>query len=202
MRGAVSVDLVRVPSRAELLEHVRATRIAGDVATPRQGNLANIRKLLDREPDYTFGLELARPWTDVEVLDVLARRVGVDPDPGHDHGQDRIDPQLCVDGLRAAASVLGDVASARGSVLLATGHPTGLLVMLMTVAAALAAAGCSVLTPGDGEWVDVYGDRRRIRYLGGVATLGTGGDLLHTHAAEPMRAALARLDRRPDLVVA
>ena len=45
--------------------------------------------------------------------------------------------------------------------------------------------------------------RRRIRYVGGVATIGTGGDLLHTHAPEPMQALLDAADEpAPDLVVA
>ena len=48
--------------------------------------------------------------------------------------------------------------------------------------------------------------QRRIRYVGGVATIGTGGDLLHTHSPQPMQAILDGLRRRgdamPDLVVA
>ena len=68
--------------------------------------------------------------------------------------------------------------------------------------AALAAAGCEVLTPGAEQSVDVAGLRRRIRYVGGVAMLSTGGDLLHTHAAEPMRHLARSVGDAPDLVIA
>ena len=194
--------VARPPSREELLDHLVSTRIAGDVATPRHGNLANIGKMLAREPEYWFGLELERNWTFAEVLEVLAKRVGIDPDPERTDGADRIDPALCVDALDDAAAVLADVAAAGGSVVLATGHPTGLLVVYLAVAAALRRAGCTVLSPADGTWVAVQEDRRRIRYIGGVATVGTAGDLVHSHAPDPMHAALAATDRRPDLVVA
>jgi len=190
------------PSREQLLEHVVATRVAGSVATPREGNLANIRKMLAREPEYWFGLELDRDWTFESVLDVLVRRVGIDADASRESGADRIEPERCADALDAMAGVLAQVADDRGTVLVATGHPTGLLVTMQQVAGALAAQGCTVLTPADGDWVAIGADHRRIRFLGGVATVGTGGDLTHTHAPEPMQAALAALDRRPDLVVA
>jgi hypothetical protein len=75
----------------------------------------------------------------------------------------------------------------------------------MTVATALAAAGCTILTPAAESWVSVGGTQRRIRYVGGVATIGTGGDLLHTHAPEPMIRMVEELRRggdRPALVIA
>lgn len=191
------------PSRAALLEHVVRSGIAGDVATPRQSNLGNVTKMLDRHPDYWFGLELDRPWTFDEVVALMVRRVGIHADVEHHTGDDRIDPELCVAALEQAASRLADVARARGRVLFATGHPTGLLALYLPLAEALARAGCTVVTPAAERWVDVQGQRRRIRYVGGVATIGTGGDLLHTHAPEPMQAILAAADGPvADLVVA
>lgn len=190
------------PSRASLVDHLVATRIAGDVATPRQSNVGNVHKMLARDPDYWFGLDLDRDWSFEDVLAVVAGRVGIDADAARDSGADTIDPELCVAGLDAVAAELAVVAASRGRVLLATGHPTGMLTFYMAIAAALDAAGCTVVTPAAEGWVDVPGGRRRIRYVGGVATLGTGGDLLHTHAPEPMHAALAAEPGPPDLVVA
>jgi hypothetical protein len=191
------------PTRAELIAHVAATRIAGDVATARASNLANIDKMLARDDDYWFGVELAHEWTAAEVLDVMARRVGIDPDPTRTTGTDRIDPERCVDALDEAAELIARTARDRGRVLLATGHPTGLLETYMTLARALAAAGCEIVTPLAERQVTVPpGLSRRIRYLGGVATIGTGGDLLHTHAPEPMLAILEAQPRPADLVVA
>jgi hypothetical protein len=189
-------------TRALLGEHLVAHRIAGDVATSRVSNLANIEKMLARQPEYWFGLELDRAWTADEVLKVLAARVGIDPDPERTTGSDRIDPQLCLDALDAAAGMVAATARTRGRVLLATGHPTGVLALHLPLAAGLAAAGCEVMAAADGDWVEVIGDRRRIRYLAGVATVGTGGDLIHTHSPEPMQHVLRTLRTPPDLVIA
>jgi hypothetical protein len=198
----MTVRLPPAPCSGELVAHLVSSRIAGDVATARHSNLANVHKMLARDPDYWFGLQLDRDWTFEEVLAVVAARVGIDPDPTRDSGADTIDPQRCVDGLDVVAERLADVAAARGRVLLATGHPTGLLALYLPVAAALEAAGCTIVTPAAEQWVEVPAGRRRIRYVGGVAMLGTGGDLLHTHAPEPMVAAVTAATEPPDLVVA
>ncbi|HET6816606.1 MAG TPA: phosphatase [Mycobacteriales bacterium] len=192
----------RSVTRGELLGHLVAHRIAGDVATSRASNLANIEKMLAREPEYWFGLELDRPWSFDDVLKVLVSRVGIDADGARTKGVDRIDPELCLDALDDAASVIARVARGRGRVMLGTGHPTGTLTLHLPIARALRAAGCDVLTAGDGDWVEVIGERRRIRYVEGVATVGTGGDLMHTHSPEPMQHVLTRLPVPPDLVIA
>lgn len=192
----------RALTRSELIDHLVASRIAGDVATSRTSNLANIEKMLAREPEYWFGLDLEQPWSFDDVLKVLVTRVGIDADATRTSGADRIDPELVVDALDEAAELIDRVARDRGRVLLATGHPTGILALHLPIARRLTEAGCDVLTPADGDWVEVIGDRRRIRYLDGVATVGTGGDLMHTHSPEPMQHALAQLPTPPDLVIA
>lgn len=192
-------------NREELRAHLVRHRIAGDVATARASNVGNVRKMLARDPDYWFGVDLDRDWTYEQVVAVVAARAGIDADPTRESGSDVIDPDLCLDALDEAAERLARVAADGGSVVFATGHPTGLLEMYMTIAVALTAAGCSILTPAAEAWVGVQGTQRRIRYVGGVATIGTGGDLLHTHAPEPMARMLAELSRtseRPALVVA
>jgi hypothetical protein len=193
--------MTRALSRAELAEHLVAHRIAGDVATSRASNLANITKMLDRAPEYWFGLELDREWSFDDVLKVIVSRVGIDADASRTTGTDRIDPQLCLDGLDFAAELIASAMHGRARVMLATGHPTGTLTLYLPIARALAAAGCEVLTPDDGDWVEVIGERRRIRFVEGVATVGTGGDLVHTHSPEPMQHVLAS-SAAPDLVIA
>ena len=191
------------PSRSELLAHLVASGIAGDVATPRQSNLGNVHQMLDRHPAYWFGLDLRREWSFEEVVKVMVDRVGIHADLAHETGDDRIDPERCVAALDAAGRLLADVVIRRGRVLLATGHPTGLLALYLPLAGALAAAGCDVVTPHAERWVVVGDVRRRIRYVGGVATIGTGGDLLHTHAPEPMQAILeGAAEPVADLVIA
>lgn len=190
-------------TRSELRRHLVEYRIAGDVATPRASNIANITKMLDRQWDYWFGLELEREWTPEQVLKVLAQRVGMDPDIARIEGADRIDPDLVIDALDAAAGLLTEVIRRRGRVLVATGHPTGVLPIQLAVAAAVRAHDGDLLTPGDDHAVaaDHLPARARIRYLGGVAMLSNGADFLHTHAAEPMQL-LLELGPRPDLVFA
>ena len=61
-----------LPTRAELIEHLVRTRIAGQVATPRENNLSHYRKLANGDRHYWLGLELGDRWTDEQ--DVLAVR--------------------------------------------------------------------------------------------------------------------------------
>jgi hypothetical protein len=190
-------------NRGQLVDHLVTSRIAGDVATPRSSNIANITKMLDRRWDYHFGIELDREWTPPDVLKVLADRVGMDPDYGRTDGADRIDPDRTIEALDAAADLLADAARQRARVVVATGHPTGVLSLHLRAAAALATAGCEVLTPAADQRVGAehLAPRARIRYLGEVAMLSNGADFLHTHAAEPMQLLLAA-GPRPDLVLA
>jgi hypothetical protein len=187
-------------NREDLVRHLVDSRIAGDVATPRAGNVGNIDKMLRRDWDYHFGLELDRPWTADEILGVMAKRVGINPNPARRTGADRIDPDRTADALEAAAELLRSAAAARAPVFVATGHPTGVLSLHLAVAAALAGAGCRLLAAPDGLAVPGHG---RIRSLGGVAMLSNGADFLHTHAADPMQRVLAGWGAdRPALVLA
>ncbi len=191
------------PSRAELVDHLVRTRIAGDVATPRENNLSHYRKLANGDRNYWLGLELGDRWTDEQdVLAVMAERVGVVDDPEHRQGQDTIDPELTVDGLERLAGRLRKAADGGQRVLLATGHPGGLLDVHRATAAALRAAGCEVVVIPEG----LQTDEGYVMQFADVAMLEHGATLWHTHSGEPMRAILTGLERAgrplPDLVVA
>ena len=193
--------------RDDLIRHLESTRIAGDVNTPRESNIANITKMINRQWDYHFGLTFERPWAADEVLKLMAHRVGMDPDHARTTGRDRIDPERTLEAVDAAGDLLAQAAADKARVVVATGHPTGVLSLHLLVAARLAAAGCEVLTPAEGLFVQAehLAARARVRYLGDVAMLTNGADFLHTHAAEPMQALLAAAvesGRGPDLVVA
>jgi hypothetical protein len=196
-----------------LRDHLVRTRIAGEVATPREENLRNIGRMLEDREEYWFGLVRRRDWTHEEVVDVMARRCGTSADLGHTSGQDTIDPDLTVGQLDRWRDRLARAAAAQERVLVATGHPTGVLAVHLPVAAALRRAGCELLVPrtswswpweGAGEW----GRRRprHVRCIAGVHVLAAGGELLHTHRPEPMTAMLDALaaagEQPPDLVVA
>jgi hypothetical protein len=193
--------------RAQLIE----ARIAGDVATPRENNLRNYRRMSDREPLYLLGLEPLGRWRPDEVLALMAERCGVSPDPAFTHGPDTIDPDRTIDRLEAMAARLRRAARRRERVFVATGHPVGLRPVHAAVARGLLAAGCELVAAGDG-WRHpadpAYEDQvGTIGYVDGVAVLThPGGGVAHTHSPLPMRAALAELaaagEPPPDLVVA
>ena len=184
------------------------------MATPRQGNLRNMRKMAAGEPYFQFGLKLGE-WSFEETLAMMARLVGVSPDPQHFYGDDTIDPDLTIDALEAMGRRIGQAAERRETVILATGHPTGLLPIYLALSSALQARGCTVLTPAEGWSYEVEtaeGPKsRKIRYVESVAMLSGGGSLHHTHDSAPMEAMLAKLSEAnlagesrhwPDLAIA
>lgn len=183
-----------------MIEHLVAARIAGDVATPRENNLRNMRRLAAGDEDVWFGLT-PRPMSLAEVLAVMAERAGVSPDPAHTEGGDTIDPALTLAGLEEMAERLARAARDRSAVLVATGHPAGLLAIHLPVAQALHAAGCDLLTPLAGANVSYRDRRRELRYVGGVGMVSLHGELNHTHSAVPMRHLLDH-GARPGLVLA
>ncbi|WP_043264436.1 phosphatase [Streptomyces sp. CT34] len=191
------------PSRAELIDQLVRTRIAGDVATPRENNLLHYRRLANGDRHYWFGLELGDRWTDEQdVLAVMAERCGVSDDPHHRQGQDTIDPERTVDALDRAATVLRKAAADRQRVLFATGHPGGLLDVHRATAQALRERGCEIVVVPDG----LRADDGMVFQFGDVAMLERGATLWHTHSPAPMAAVLDGLERAgrplPDLVMA
>ncbi|MDQ1626833.1 MAG: hypothetical protein QOI54_577 [Actinomycetota bacterium] len=199
-----------VDVRTALLQHLVAARIAGDVATSREDNLLKYGMFATRIRTAMFGLEPRHRWSFGEVLELMSQRVGVSPDPRYLRGPDRIDPQLTLDGLDRMAGRLAAVARPGARVIVATGHPAGLLPVHLSVARALAGAGVRLLTPAAG-WTHEVSTRtgrlrREIRYVADVATVSNRGELNHTHSPQPMRAMLAELaaagEDPPDLVLA
>lgn len=199
----LSLPLPAAPTRDELIEHLVRTRIAGDVATPRENNLAHYRSLANGDRHYWLGLELGERWSDEQdVLAVMAERVGVSDDPDHRRGQDTIDPELTVGALDRAAAELRKAAESRKRVLFATGHPGALLDLHGTMAMALRVAGCDIVRVP----LAVYADDGVVVQFGGVAAYERGASLWHTHSPHPMARILDGLGRSeeapPDLVVA
>lgn len=194
---------------ASLRAHLLATRIAGDVDTPREDNLRNMARMAEGRYGYDFGLLPARSYTRDEVLEVMVRLCGVQADPTYEHGPDTIDVDLTLAALDRHRDRLALAAERRERVLLATGHPTGLLAVHIEVARALRRAGATVVVadppwewPWDGASTWERGRPRHVRAIGGVHVLASGGELLHTHFAEPMRAVLGAIETPPDLVFA
>lgn len=188
-----------------LRAHLVAARLAGEVSTPREKSLHSYRLFAARDPRQTLGLDPEGEWGAADLLRLMSDRCGVSPDPGKTSGQDVIDPDCTVAALDAFAERLGRAAQDRIPILLGTGHPHRLLGFYASLAAALSAAGCVILTPAYGKYVDMptqYGVRRHnLWYVGGVAVVrpvdASGGLLggsepgVHTHSPLPVRTALA-----------
>src|SRR5437868_3108293 len=176
------------PGRDELRAHLVKTRIAGEVATPRQNNLRHYQRMVAGEPYYQFGLELKSSWTEQSVLEMMVERCGVDPDPLYLYGDDTIDPDITLDMLDAMGDRIGLAARRKETVVIATGHPATLTPVYQAAARALANAGCRIVTPAAGWTYEVVAardstERRRIIYAeGGVAMLeDADGRPRHTH---------------------
>ena len=108
------------PDVAALREHLVATRIAGDVATPRAENIRNAGRMAEGRAKYDFGLVPRRAWTTDEVMEVMARRCGTLADLSVRDGADTIDPDLTLAQLerwreRLAKAAAGGSPSAAGA---------------------------------------------------------------------------------------
>jgi hypothetical protein len=188
----------------ELRDHLVASRLAGDVATTRGHTRANCRKLVEGHPEYTFGLSDYRTATAGEALAAVVAVCGGDPSTGAADDPGWIEPDATLKQIERHRQRLAAFVSAGGGrVLLATGHPTGLLPHYAAVAHALQAHGCEVLSPRDDTWIDHdwRGHRLGIRFLGGVGCVFDGGALCHTHRGVFMEAMLEEVNGNCDLVI-
>ncbi|MGW4689468.1 phosphatase [Streptomyces sp. NPDC004244] len=203
-------------STGALRAHLLAARLAGPVATSREESLRSYRLFAARDPRVLLGLDPERCWGERDLLGLMAEKCGVSADPAHVSGPDVIDPERTLAALRAFAERLRAAAAARSPVLFGTGHPHRLLAFYASLARAMSAAGCDVLTPAQGVSVDMttrFGVRtHRLDYVRGVALVREPGARppgsatgAHTHSPLPVRIALGALAEAggplPELVV-
>jgi hypothetical protein len=134
------------------------------------------------------------------VLRLMGDAAGFDPDPNVLDGPMSVDPNLVLAACRGAGERLAEAATRGERVLLATGHPGGLLLLYQATGSLLERHGAKLLEPLDGFAFDHDGQRREIRYVGGVAVYTGGASMLHTHSPAPMELMLA--ESGPDLVFA
>ena len=215
-RRSRSVTIADVLSSGALRAHLLAARLAGPVATSREESLRSYRLFAARDPRVLIGLDPEWTWNQRDLIELMADKCGVSPDPQHVSGRDVIDPERTLTALDAFAERLAAAARRSAPVLLGTGHPHRLLGFYAALADALSAAGCTVLTPAHGRCVDIvtrFGLRTyNLDYVQGVAFVREPGAPspgcatgVHTHSPLPVRFALAAAAEAggplPELVV-
>jgi hypothetical protein len=145
---------------------------------------------------------VARALDASEVLALVGRSAGFEPDPDVTSGPVPVDPSLVLEACEAVGERLALACSRGERVILATGHPVGLAHLYIEVGRQLRARGVELLRPYEAvSWRE--GDRHhawQVRYLEGVAMLTDKNSARHTHSGEPMFRMLAQ--SRPGLVFA
>ena len=188
-------------SRESLARYLDRVLITGPVATSREVNLRNIQGFLDGDRHQHMGVERTRDWDFDSVFELMRERVGIDGDPEHREGQDRISATRCVAALDRYAAVFSEAVQARRRLLFATAHPAGLAPVYARLARVARRCGARVIR-FDAAPPFEDGDVRQIE---DVVMVEQYGGLRHTHSPEPMRLVLDRLEadghRAPDLVI-
>ena len=187
----------------ELLEGLRSGAVAGpEITHPLDNVLRNIRLLHDGDPDKQFGMTGLQTLEPEEILELVGRGAGFEPDPSATTGPVPVDPERVLDACGEAGDRFAEAIRHRERVILATGHPVGLAHLYIEVGRLLRAGGATIIEPADGTtWHEV--DRPhpwQIRYLDGVAMLTDKASARHTHSGDAMERMLD--DLTPDLVFA
>lgn len=163
--------------------------LAGQVPNTREANLRAIRRLLDGDAFYTFGIERVRETaaagqlSESEVVGLMAAACGL-PGPEDflsDWGV--IAPHAAAAALMRAAKLLGGVVERRGRIVFGSGHPGSMVGFYNRLASYAMAHGATVMRGPVGEnvGIDWYLD-----YVGSVAVTSDGCGILHGHSTRPM----------------
>jgi Phosphatase len=193
----------RVVDRTELERALLAGGVAGTATHPIDNVRGNIQKLLDHDPDKEFGLSgLQEGMTLDRVLGLVERAAGAPIDRDARFGPVEIRARPIVDEGVAAGQRLARACATGETIVLATGHPTGLAYLYHELASELARRGAKILILGRGlRWRDPGLDHDWfIDHLDGVAMISDGRAPRHTHKPDAMERMLA--EGRPGLVFA
>lgn len=200
--GASELDLW-VPSRfsrEELREALLGDGPAGLNVHDRPNVLWKIRHLCEGDPDLRFGLRGVDCLTPEEVLRLMAEQGGFPVTAGDGDPAVWVDPDKVLEAFEGIGDRLALAAERGERVILATGHPAGLLLLYQATARLVAERGAKLLRPLEGQSWRHGEKRRQVRYFAGVAALTDRASSLHTHSPEPMERMLE--EAVPDLVFA
>jgi histidinol phosphate phosphatase hisN-like protein len=188
-------------SDEELTEALVRAAIAGPVASHDRANvLWRIGRLVDGDPEELFGISGLRGFSVADILGLVAKETGFDPNPDVRLGSVTIDPSLLLRALKLTGIRLSESAQRGERVLLATGHPATLIPLYSAVADLLRAAGAKILMPMEGAQSSDLMHIGHIAFVGDVGVFSMMGSPIHTHGPEAMRRMLEEAE--PDVVFA
>jgi hypothetical protein len=184
----------------ELIRGLLQGGMAGVVSHPMDNVLWKIGLLCDGDPTSQFGMTGVDSLGRSEVLQLVAEASGFEPDPRVRMGPVRVRAERILEECEAVGDRLALACARRDRMILATGHPTGLILLYAELARLLSNRGVTLLRPREGFSWDEGRHHRQVRYFHGVAVLTDRASSLHTHSGDPMRGMLEEV--RPDLVFA
>ncbi len=193
----------RAVERAVLVEALVDGRIAGPATHPLDNVRGNAQMLMDRDPDKEFGLRGLQDGMSFErIIDLVEQAAGAPIDREARTGAVQIEPHAILTACEAAGPRLAAARERGDRVVLATGHPTGLAHLYLSLSRWLDDGGAKVITPGEGaRWRDERLDHDWVvEAHGGVVMLTDGREPRHTHSPHAMLRVLEA--ERPDLVFA
>lgn len=193
----------RAYPREELERALVVGGVAGPAGHPHDNVFGNIRKLVDHDPDKSFGLSgMPEPFGFEEIVRIVGDAAGVPIDHLATDGSPDIDAGAVLDACSAIGGRLALAARRGERILFATGHPADLDPLYGSIARLAEEHGATTVRPAEGTtWFDDHVDHGwTIAFHGPVGMVTDGVRPRHTHWPEAMRRMLT--DDRPDLVVA
>jgi hypothetical protein len=190
-------------ARADLIDGLIEGGVAGIATHPLDNVRGNILMLIEGDPDKLFGLSGLAGTLDLRtILDLVAVGAGAPIDHEARFGPVDIRPETILDAFRLVGDRLALAADRGEAVLVATGHPIGLVLLYREIARLASAHGARLVRPDDDlRWRDARLEHDWfIDSFGGVAVLTDGTEPRHTHSPEAMRRLLGEVE--PDLVLA
>ncbi|HWC31918.1 MAG TPA: phosphatase, partial [Actinomycetota bacterium] len=178
----------------ELTAALLANGMAGEVSHDRANVWGKVQRLVTGDPDVTFGLSGMTRYEAREVIGLVARAIDFAVEPNFLDGPTVIEPATILQALHEAGDRLALAADRGEEVLIATGHPVGMVMLYIEVARELSRRGAKLLRPLEGfRWREL-GRSRQIRYLHGVGVLTDRASSLHTHSPGPMERMLGEVE--------
>jgi hypothetical protein len=188
--------------RSELERALVAGGVAGIATHPLDNVRGNAQMLLERDEDKQFGLSgLHEDMSLDRVLSLVEEAAGVPIDRDGRYGPVEISPGPILDASALVALRLDRAGREGETVLLGTGHPTGLAHLYHELARELTGRGAKVIAPPAVRWRHPgLSHDWVVDHWDGVAMMTDGKEPRHTHWPFAMQRIL--VDTTPDLVFA